>query len=171
MLPLFKNSSKEGATPYIDWRNCVDELVANKLDEARIWSLVMQSLEGPLKDTARLAFKKGKGTLKDILKALDKLYGRSASYVHLQSEMCNIQQLYRESAQDYYERLVHLQVAIQDRYPERLHEMELERTAQEAFYNGLRDEYKPMVVHMLENPGVTVGDLVKAVRKVESIQE
>ena len=131
----------------------------------------MQSLEGPPKDTARLAFKKGKGTLKDILKALDKLYGRSASYVHLQSEMCNIQQLYRESAQDYYERLVRLQVAIQDRYPERLHEMELERTAQEAFYNGLREEYKPMVVHMLENPGVTVGDLVEAVRKVESIQE
>ena len=131
----------------------------------------MQSLEGPLKDTARLAFKKGKGTLKDILKVLDKLYGRSASYVHLQSEMCNIQQLYRESAQDYYEQLICLQVVIQDRYPERLHEMELERMAQEAFYNGLRDEYKPMVVHMLENPGVTVGDLVKAIRKVESIQE
>ena len=35
----------------------------------------MQSLEGPPKDTARLAFKKGKETLKDILKALDKLYG------------------------------------------------------------------------------------------------
>ena len=49
--------------------------------------------------------------------------------------------------------------------------MELERTAQEAFYNGLCEEYKPIVVHMLENPGVTVGDLVEAVRKVESIQE
>ena len=170
-FPCSRTAAKEGATPYIDWRNCVDELVADKLDEARIRSLVMQSLEGPPKDTARLAFKKGKGTLKDILKALDKLYGRSASYVHLQSEMCNIQQLYRESAQDYYERLIRLQVAIQDRYPERLHEMELEQTAQEAFYNGLRDEYKPMVVHMLENPGVTVGDLVEAVRKVESIQE
>ena len=73
-LPLFKNSSKEGATHYVDWRNCVDEMVADKLDEKRIRSLVMQSLEGPPKDTARLAFKKGKGTLKDILKALDKLY-------------------------------------------------------------------------------------------------
>ena len=170
-LPLFKNSSKEGTTPYIDWRNCVDKMISNKLDEARIRSLVMQSLEGPPKDTARLAFRKGKGTLRDILKALDKLYGRSASYVHLQSEMCNIQQLYRESAQDYYERLVRLQVAIQDKYPERLHDLELERTAQEAFYNGLRDEYKPMIVHMLENPDVTVGDLVEAVRKVESVQE
>ena len=146
-------------------------MIAEKVDEDRVRSLVMQSLEGPPKDTARLAFKKGKGTLKDILKALDKLYGRSASYVHLQSEMCNIQQLYKESAQDYYERLVCLQVAIQDKYPERLHDMELERTTQEAYYNGLRDEYKPMIVHMLENLDVTVGDLVEAVRKVESIQE
>ena len=73
-LLLFKNSSKEGATPYIDWRNCVDEMIADKLDEARIRSLVMQSLEGPPKDTAHLAFRKGKGTLKDILRALDKLY-------------------------------------------------------------------------------------------------
>ena len=170
-FPLFKNSSKEGATPYIDWRNCVDEMIAEKVDEDHVRSLVMQSLEGPPKDTARLAFKKGKGTLKDILKALDKLYGWLALYVHLQSEICNIQQLYKESAQDYYERLVHLQVAIQDKYPERLHDMELERTAQEAYYNGLCDEYKPMIVHMLENPDVTVGDLVEAVRKVESIQE
>ena len=146
-------------------------MIAEKVDEDRVWSLVMQSLEGPPKDTARLAFKKGKGTLKDILKALDKLYRRSASYIHLQSEMCNIQQLYRESAQDYYEWLVRLQVAIQDKYPERLHDMELEHTAQEAYYNRLRDEYKPMIVHMLENPDITVGDLVEAVRKVESIQE
>ena len=71
---MFKNSSKEGATPYVNWRNCVDEMIAEKVDEDRVWSLVMQSLEGPLKDTARLAFKKGKGTLRDILKALDKLY-------------------------------------------------------------------------------------------------
>ena len=146
-------------------------MIAEKVDEDRVRSLVMQSLEGPPKDTTCLAFKKGKGTLKDILRALDKLYGRSASYVHLQSEMCNIQQLYKESAQDYYERLVCLQVAIQDKYPGGLHNLELERMVQEAFYNGLRDEYKPMVIHMLEHPDITVGDLVEAVRKVESIQE
>ena len=170
-LPLFKNSSKEGATPYIDWRNCIDKMISDKLDEARIRSLVMKLLEGLPKAMARLAFKKGKGMLKDILKALDKLYRRSASYVHLQSEMCNIQQLYKESAQDYYEQLVHLQVTIQDKYPERLHDLELERTTQEAFYNRLCDEYKPMIVHMLEHEDVTVSDLVEAVRKVELIQE
>ena len=162
-LPLFKNSSKEGANMYIDWRNSVDELITDKLDEKQIRSLVLQSLEGPPKDTAHLAYKNGKGSLKDILWALDKLYGGSTSYVYLQSEMCNIQQTYKESAQDYYEHLVCLQVAIQDKYPECLHDLELERMAQEAFYNGLCEEYKPMVVHMLESPDITVGDLVEAV--------
>ena len=167
-LPLFKNSSEEGGTTYIDWRNSVDELITDKLDEKRICSLVLQSLEGPPKDTAHLAYKNGKGSLKDILRALDKLYGCSTSYVHLQLEMCNIQQTYKESAQDYYEQLVHLQVAIQDKYPECLCDLELERTVQEAFYNGLHEEYKLMVVHMLESPNVTVGDLLEAVPKIEA---
>ena len=131
----------------------------------------MQSLEGSPKYTARLAYKNGNGSLKDILQALDKLYGRSVSYVHLQSEMCNIQQTYKESAQDYYEQLVRLQVAIQDKYLERLHDVELEKMAQEAFYNGFREEYKLMVVHILESPDVTVRDLVEAVRKIEAMNE
>ena len=124
---------------YIDWCNSVDELIADKLDEKCIHSLTLQFLEGLPKDTAHLAYKNGKGSLKDILRALDNLYGRSASYVHLQSELCNIQQTYKELAQDYYKRLVRLQVAIQDRYPEQLHNLELEQMAQEAFYNGLRE--------------------------------
>ena len=88
---------------YIDWRNSVDELVQDKVGVERIKSLVLQSLEGPPKDTARLANKRGKGTLANILLVLDKAYGRSASYVHLQSELCNIQQMYKESTQDYFE--------------------------------------------------------------------
>ena len=171
ILLLFKNSSKEGATMYIDWRNSVDELITGKLDEKWIQNLVLQSLEGPPKDTACLAYKNGKESLKDILWALDKLYSRSASYVHLQSEICNIQQTYKESGKDYYEQLVRLQLAIQDKYQEGLHDLELERTAQEAFYNGLWEEYKPMVIHMLESPNITVGDLVEAIRKIEAMNE
>ena len=102
-LPLFTNSTNEGATMYIDWCNSVDELVQDKVGMERIKSLVLQSLEGPPKDTVRLANKRGKGTLADILLVLDKVYGRSASYIHLQSELCNIQQMYKESTQDYFE--------------------------------------------------------------------
>ena len=170
-LPLFKNSQKEGAMAYTDWRNAVDELIEDKIPLDRVKSLALQSLEGPPKDTARLANKVSKGDLNAILTALDKTYGRSASYVHLQSEICSIQQLHRESVQDYYQRLVRLQVAIQDKFPSRLDELELERTAQEAFYNGLRDEFKPLISHLLDNPGITVTDLVEAVRRIEATQE
>ena len=59
------------------------------------------------------------------------------SYVHLQLELCNIQQMYKESAQDYFERMVQLQVVIQDKYPTRLKDTKLERMTQEAYFNGL----------------------------------
>ena len=85
--------------------------------------------------------------------------------------MCNIQQTYKESVQDYYEWLVWLQVAIKDKYPECLHDLKLERTAQEAFYNGLSEEYKLMVVHMLESPDMTIWDLVEAIKKIEATNE
>ena len=137
---------------YINWRNSVDELIADKLDEKRIQSLVLQSLEGPPKDTARLAYRNGKGSLKDILQALDKLYGHSALYVHLQSEMCNIQQTYKESAQDYYKRLVRLQVAIQDKYPECLHDLEIGKDSAGGFLQWPPRRVQPMVIHMLESP-------------------
>ena len=147
-LSLFKNSSKEGATRYIDWRNCVDELIQDRIGEDQVRSLVMQSLEGPPKNTAKLTYKKGKGSLLDVLKVLDKVYGQSVSYVHLQSELCNIQQMYKESAQDYFQHMVRLQVTIQDKYPTQLDDRELEHMAQEAYFNGLREEYKLRVVYI-----------------------
>ena len=64
--------------------------------------------------------------------------------------------------------MVRLQVAIQDKYPTRLKDAELERTAQEAYFNGLRDEFKLRVAYMLDNPGIKVTDLVEAVRHIEA---
>ena len=62
-------------------------------------------------------------------------------------------------------------MAIQDKYSERLLNLKLERTVQEAFYNSLQEEYKPMVIHMLESPDVTITDLVEAVRKIKAMNE
>ena len=45
--------------------------------------------------------------------------------------------MYKESTQDYFERMVWLQVAIQDKYPTWLKDAELEQTAQEAYFNEL----------------------------------
>ena len=67
--------------------------------------------------------------------------------------------------------MVRLQVAIQDKYPTHLNDLKLERTAQEAYFNGLREEYKPRIAYMLEKPDVTVTDLVEAVRHIEADAE
>ena len=76
--------------------------------------------------------------------------------------------MYKESAQDYFEGMVWLQVAIQDKYLTWLKYAELERTAQEVYFNGLRDEFKLRVAYMLDNPGIKVTDLVQAVRHIEA---
>ena len=67
--------------------------------------------------------------------------------------------------------MVWLQVAIQDKYPTQLKDAELERTAQEAYFNGLRDEFKPRVAYMLDNPGIKVTDLVEAVQHIKAATE
>ena len=59
--------------------------------------------------------------------------------------------------------MVRLQVAIQDKYPTQFKDAELERTAQEAYFNGVQDEFKPRVAYMLDIPGIKVTDLVEAV--------
>ena len=79
--------------------------------------------------------------------------------------------MYKESAQDYFQQMVRLQIAIQDKYPTRLSDVELECTAQEAYFNCLREGYKPRVAYMLEKPDITVTDLVEAVRHIEADAE
>ena len=46
-------------------------------------------------------------------------------------------------------------------------EEELANTAKDAFYNGLREEYKPLIAHKVDKPDIRVSDLLKEVRKIE----
>ena len=61
--------------------------------------------------------------------------------------------------------------AIQDKYPTQLKDAELEWMAQEAYFNELRDEFKPRMAYMLDNPSIKVTDLVEAVRHIEATTE
>jgi len=58
-------------------------------------------------------------------------------------------------------------VALHKLHSGRLNGEELAKTAKESFYNGLREEYKPMVVHLKDKPEVRVSDLLQAVRRIE----
>ena len=52
-----------------------------------------------------------------------------------------------------------------------LKDAELEWMAQEAYFNGLRDEFKLRVAYMLDNPGIKVTNLVEAVRHIKAATE
>ena len=58
-------------------------------------------------------------------------------------------------------------VQIQEKHAGRLKEEELANTAKEAFYNGLREEFKPLIAHKLDQPGIKMFDLLQKVRKIE----
>ena len=164
-LPLFRDSKKEDAITYMDWCRQVQALIDCGIPARRVRDLVMEALEGPLKSDALAEYNQGDKSLRDILGMLNKVYGGQTSYIALQSELCNMQQVYGESAKAFYQRMTPIIVQIQEKHAGHLKEEELANTAKDAFYNGLREEYKPLIAHKVDKPDIRVSDLLQEVRK------
>ena len=162
-LPLFRNSKKEDAIMYVDWHWQVQALIDCGIPVRRVRDLVMEALEGPLKSDALAKYNQGDKALKDILGVLDKVYSGHTSYIALQSELCNMQQAYGELAKSFYQRMTLIIVQIQEKHAGCLKEEELANTAKDAFYNGLREEYKPLIAHKVDKPDVRVSNLLQEV--------
>ena len=166
-LPLFRDSKKEDAITYVDWRRQVQALIDCEIPAWRVRDLVMEALEGPPKSNALSEYNQGDKSIHDILSVLDKVYGSETLYIALQSELCNMQQAYGETARAFYQRMTPIIVQIQEKHAGRLKEEELANMAKEAFYNGLREEFKPLIAHKLDQPGIKMSDLLQEVRKIE----
>ena len=123
----------------------------------RVQDLVMEALEGPPKSDALAEYNQGDRSLKDILGVLDKVYGGQMSYIPLQSELCNIQQADGESVKAFYQRMIPIIVQIPEKHVGHLKEEELANTAKDAFYNGLREAYKPLIAHKVDKPDIRVS--------------
>ena len=152
---------------YVDWHQQVQALIDRGIPVRRVRDLVMEALEGPLKSDALGKYNQEDKSLKDILGVLDKVYGGQTSYIALQSELCNMQQAYGESAKAFYQRMTPIIVQIQEKHAGHLKEEELANTAKDAFYNGLREEYKPLIAHKVDKPDIRVSDLLQEVQKIE----
>ena len=162
-LPLFRDSKKEDAITYVDWCRQVQALIDCRIPARRVRDLVMKALEGPPKSDVLAEYNQGDKSLKDILGVLDKVYSGQTSYIALQSELCNMQQAYGESAKAFYQRMTPIIVQIQEKHAGHLKEEELANTAKDAFYNGLREEYKPLIAHKVDKPDIRVSDLIQEV--------
>ena len=115
-LPLFRDSKKEDAITYVDWHRQVQALIDRGTLAWRVQDLVMEALEGPPKSDALSKYNQGDRSLQDILGVLDKVYGSETSYIALQSELCNMQQAYGESARAFYQRMTPIIVQIQQKH-------------------------------------------------------
>ena len=169
-LPLFRDSKKEDAITYVDWHWQVQALIDRGIPARQMRDLVMEALEGPPKSDALSEYNQGDKSVHDILSVLDKVYGSETSYIALQSELCNMQQAYGETARAFYQRMTPIIVQIQEKHAGQLKEEELANTVKDAFYHGLREEYKPLIVHKLDGPGIKMSDLLQEVRKIERVK-
>ena len=78
-----------------------------------------------------------------------------------------MQQAYGESARAFYQRMIPIILQIQEKHAGQLKEEQLANTAKEAFYNGLTEEFKLLIAHKVDQPGVKVSNLLQEVRKIK----
>ena len=89
----------------------------------------------------------GDGYLRSIMEVLDSVYGGATMYSALMSKLNTVQQGNGESAKDYYECVVQIQVKLQEFHHYMFWPGDLEYHTKNAFFNGLHPEYQAMVIH------------------------
>ena len=170
-LPIFRGTTGEMSISYQDWRKDVNALMRRKIPEKKILDAIMNSVEGGPGETASVAYEKGKGTLKEVLEALDTVHGRSISYIKLHSDLCAMRQYYDEDVVCYYTRMNSIVYLLQEHHDTQFPPGQLARFTKQAFYDGLLEKYKPLVSHLMDRPKKGVGVVLSAVRKAEEAEE
>ena len=174
-LPIFRDSTKDDAISYDDWRCEVDALILRGHSEKKIKIAVLDALEGRPKRIAQVADtdhkgRIGRGKLHKVLEVLENSYGRSVTYQSLVGELCSIRQKRGETPKAYYERLTTIVLLIRERHGDRIKVKELDSTAKDCFYSGLHEQYQPLVVHLKDKAYTTASDLLKAIRVHEETE-
>ena len=103
VLPLFWESTKEGALTYTDWRLEVEEYTAKKYPRPKIKEAMFTSLEGKAKRNYQACDERGDLSPEKILEKMDMIYGTSVSFQDLNAKLCGLKQGAQESPKDYYE--------------------------------------------------------------------
>ena len=150
-FPLFRETTKEDAISYRDWRSEIEDALEHGHDAAKVKEAMFASLEGMARDNAKMIDENGDLHVTRILDGLNSLYGVSMTFQLLSAALCGLQQRQMESACTYYNRMVQITVILRERHSNCYRPGELARMSKDCFYVGLLPENHPMVVH-LERP-------------------
>ena len=137
VLPFFRESTKKGASTYVDWRGEVEEYITKGYSGQKINDAMFTSLEGKAKRNYQACDEKGDLTPKKILEKMDMIYGMSVSFRDLNAKLCSLKQGEWESPKDYYEWMVNISVALKEYHGDRFQPGELTRMKKACFFAGL----------------------------------
>ena len=133
-FPLFRETTKEDAISYRDWRSEIEDALEHGHDAAKVKEAMFASLEGMARDNAKMIDENGDLHVTRILDGLDSLYGVSMTFQSLNAALCGLQQRQMESARAYYNRMAQITVILRERHGNRYRPGELARMSKDCFY-------------------------------------
>ena len=166
-FPLFRETTKEDAISYRDWRSEIKDALEHGHDAAKVKEVMFASLEGMARDNAKMIDENGNLHVMRILDGLDSLYGVSMTFQSLNAALCGLQQKPMEPAHAYYNCMVQITVTLRERHRNCYRLGELARMSKDCFYMGLLPKNRPMVVHLKDQPHTTPLNLLKVLLEQE----
>ena len=164
---LFRETTKEDAISYRDWRSEIEDALQRGHDAAKVKEAMFASLEGMARDNAKMIDENEDLCITHILDGLDSLYGVSMTFQSLYAALCGLQQKPMESACAYYNCMAQIMVILRECHGNPYRPGELARMSKDCFYVGLLPENCPMVVHLKDQPHTTPLDLLRVLFEQE----
>ena len=137
VLSMFRDSKKEGALEYADWRAEVEEYIKKGYKDNKIKDATLFSLEGKARRNFRHCDEHGDLLPAEILKRMDMSYNASVDFRDLNARLCGLKQGAFESPKDYYDCMVDIGVALWEYHQDHFQPGELSRIEKECFFAGL----------------------------------
>ena len=165
VLSMFRDSQKEGAVEYADWRAEVEEYIKKGYDDNKIKDAMLFSLEGKARRNFRHCDEHGDLTPAEILKRMDMSYNALVDFRELNARLCGLKQGAFEPPKDYYDGMVDIGMALREYHQDHFQPGELSRIEKECFFAGLRDQSKYLVSHMKDKKEYGPVDMLKELRE------
>ena len=147
VLSLFRDSPKEGALMYTDWRREVEEYIWKGYDDNRIKDAMLSSVKGQAYVNFHSCDKGRNCTLAQILKEMDSIYNISVTFRDLNAWMCGLKQGMNKPIKMYYERMADISVKLEQYHGDRFGLGKL-KMKKDCFYARLKEHNKYLVSHM-----------------------
>ena len=163
VLSLFRDSPKEGALTYTDWRREVEEYIRKGYDDNRIKDAMLSSVEGQAYVNFCSCDEGRNRTPAQILKKMDSIYNISVTFRDLNARMCGLKQGMNEPIKTYYERMADISVKLEQYHGDRFGPGELKMMKKDCFYAGLKEHNKYLVSHMKDREQYGPAQMLKKI--------